>query len=571
MLESLSIENFAIIEAVHLTLETGMTVLSGETGAGKSIIIDALGMLCGGRGSVDFIREGSDRLTVEGLFNFERIPEGLRQTLADFGIELRQEEGLIIRREIRQSGRNIIRINGQLANVTLLKDIGQYLVDIHGQNEHQALLDIRQHLGMLDAFAKDSLQETYASYQAAFQTYRGLLAEYQQAFLEETDQMERLRFLKFQAEELAEVELIPGEEEELQALSQRMQHQQKNAELLYGITYALNESEQSVLSQLSGIQANLEQIVSFDFSYPQLLETLREAQAMLEDISHQLAQSQSFIEDSSMDIDAVEARLSELSALKRKYKRSIDELIEYKANLAEEIDRIEHREAYLERLEADLTQAYKQAFELAENLHHQREQAGADLEEAIERELADLYMKDSRFHVRFESAPLFDRLNEQLHPQIPFVQLNEQGLDRVEFYIATNAGESLKPLVRVASGGELSRFMLALKTVFSRDSQAKVMVFDEIDTGVSGRVAQAIAEKMHEVSERHQVLAITHLAQVAAISDQQLYIRKMVSHERTQTQVSPVDGEERVELIAQMMSGKDISDHSRDLAREMLE
>lgn len=571
MLESLSIENFAIIEAVHLTLETGMTVLSGETGAGKSIIIDALGMLCGGRGSVDFIREGSDRLTVEGLFNFERIPEGLRQTLADFGIELRQEEGLIIRREIRQSGRNIIRINGQLANVTLLKDIGQYLVDIHGQNEHQALFDIRQHLGMLDAFAKDSLQETYASYQAAFQTYRGLLAEYQQAFLEETDQMERLRFLKFQAEELAEVELIPGEEEELQALSQRMQHQQKNAELLYGITYALNESEQSVLSQLSGIQANLEQIVNFDLSYPQLLETLREAQAMLEDISHQLAQSQSFIEDSSMDIDAVEARLSELSALKRKYKRSIDELIEYKANLAEEIDRIEHREAYLERLEADLTQAYKQAFELAEDLHHQREQAGADLEEAIERELADLYMKDSRFHVRFESAPLFDRLNEQLHPQIPFVQLNEQGLDRVEFYIATNAGESLKPLVRVASGGELSRFMLALKTVFSRDSQAKVMVFDEIDTGVSGRVAQAIAEKMHEVSERHQVLAITHLAQVAAISDQQLYIRKMVSHERTQTQVSPVDGEERVELIAQMMSGKDISDHSRDLAREMLE
>ncbi len=569
MLQSLTIENFAIIEAVNIDFTEGMTVLSGETGAGKSIIIDALGILCGGRGSSDYIRHGDDKLLIEGLFTFEQIPEDLEDVLVEFGLEVNiAMDGLIIRREINKSGKNTIRINGQLANVTLLKEIGNYLVDIHGQNEHQELLDRTKHLSLLDNYGNKRIKKELEDYQKAYITYSQLRKEWLDAQQSDTNDRQRVNFLEFQINEIEEAQIVIGEDEELEEMSKQLQHAQQINQNMSTINSLLSESDQSVITQLDQVLLLLEEVKEYQPQLANIHDGLSSSKYELEEYSHQLAALDNDFDEENQTIDQVEDRLGELSRLKRKYGMEITEILDYFNEISEEVYQIINRESYLEELEAQLSEAYQDALDKAERLNDKRQSIAKDLISAIEAELKDLYMENSRFTVRFSEPSIDTALNMVNIDEI--VRLTPTGFNSVEFYVATNVGEDQKPLVQVASGGELSRFMLALKTVFSREISPKVMVFDEIDTGVSGRVGQAIAEKIREVSQYHQVFCITHLPQVAAISNKQLYIFKQVEDQKTATNVKQLSPNERIEAIALMLSGRDMTQTSLRMAKELL-
>lgn len=568
MLSSLTIQNFAIIDEVSIDFNSDMTVLSGETGAGKSIIIDALGILVGGRGSTDLIRYGSEKLVVEGLFQF-KYSSKIGHLLESKGINWDEnEESLIIRREIHANGKNTIRINGQLTNVTFLKSVGQYLVDIHGQNEHQTLLDKNYHLMLLDEYGVNAYGSILKAYQTAFNDYKKLRQDFLSAQRNESDHVQRLNFLEFQLNEIEQYHLVAKEDEELEALSQKLQKANENEQALGTINYLFSEDESSVITQLNQILHVLDSIKAHN---PQLENNYQRLEAVLidvEDIAQEivLESLDNFSDDQSLD--EVESRLAQLGQIKRKYNMSIAEIIAYYDEISEEIYQIQHRDHYLQQLGDQIKLAYEKCLQLAEQLHVERENNALSMTQAIESELAALYMDNSRFKVDFLMVDLDSSLSELIGEE--WLRLNETGYDQVEFYVKTNVGEEFKPLVKVASGGELSRYMLALKSVFSQHEDSKTMVFDEIDTGVSGRVAQAIAEKMYGMSNEHQVLCITHLPQVAAIADQQLYIRKDVENERTFTTVTSLNDSERSEVIAQMMSGKVITPASLKLAKELL-
>lgn len=569
MLQSLTIENFAIIEKVSIDFTEGMTVLSGETGAGKSIIIDALGILCGGRGSTEYIRQDDERLYIEGLFAMDTVPRGLQQVISDYGLDIDiQADDLLIRREIHRTGRNIIRINGQLANVSLLKKIGSYLVDIHGQNEHQDLLDRSKHLSLLDTYGAESLQADLEAYLIAYNDYRQIRKQWLDAQQSESDDRQRLNFLEFQIQEIEELQLVEGEDEELEAISQQLQHAQQITQNLSMVNQLMSDSDTSVLNQIEQIIGYLNEVKEFQSNVKSINEALTSLQYDLEEYAHQLASIDNQATADDQTIDQVEGRLMELSQVKRKYGLDIKGIIKYYHEISEEVYQIQHRDRYLQDLESNLLLAYNELLAIADRLNSKRQAVAEELVQAIEHELKDLYMENSRFSVRFTEITYDTELT--LSQADKLIKFYPNSYNQLEFYVSTNVGEKHKSLVQVASGGELSRFMLALKTVFSRQNPFKVMIFDEIDTGVSGRVGQAIAEKMSEIANYHQLLCITHLAQVAAISDQQLFIYKEVIQDQTVTRVKQLLHNERIEAIANMLSGREITQTSIDMATELL-
>ncbi|MHB0808534.1 MAG: DNA repair protein RecN [Facklamia hominis] len=570
MLESLSIENFAIIDWVSIDFSSGMTVLSGETGAGKSIIIDALALLCGGRGSVDFIRKGADRLRLRGLFSLDD-QQALRDFLKTIPIEITNEEDLLlIERELQSTGKNIVRINRQLVNVSTLKQLGQYLVDIHGQNEHQALLDSNSHLKLLDRYAKDTQSDLLLEYQAAFERYHVHRKSLLESHQDESQQQQRLQFLEFQLQEIEELDLHGGEYEYLFQQTRRLAAAQEISQLVGGINLLMTDQEGAVDQLLEQVYQSLKSLEKYTPEFKGLSDQLRSTQLDLQEMARTIALKGDFPDYDSQEIDRLQERLSQLEQVQKKYALSIDELITYRDQIAEEIYQIKHREAYLVRIQAEFEAAYKEALKLAQELSNQRHQISHLLEAAIEQELKELYMPQARFEVKFKLLDSDETLAKAGYPS-SYQLLNNTGMDQVEFYVVTNVGEESKPLIKVASGGELSRLMLALKAIFARGQEVESLVFDEIDTGVSGRVAAAIAHKMKEIARYKQVLCISHLAQVTAAGDQQLMIRKLVASERTITQVEPLSLDQRVEVISHMIAGNKETPAALDLAQEMLQ
>ncbi|EKB53426.1 DNA repair protein RecN [Facklamia hominis] len=570
MLESLSIENFAIIDWVSIDFSSGMTVLSGETGAGKSIIIDALALLCGGRGSVDFIRKGADRLRLRGLFSLDD-QQALREFLKTIPIEITNEEDLLlIERELQSTGKNIVRINRQLVNVSTLKQLGQYLVDIHGQNEHQALLDSNSHLKLLDRYAKDTQSDLLLEYQAAFERYHVHRKSLLESHQDESQQQQRLQFLEFQLQEIEELDLHGGEYEYLFQQTRRLAAAQEISQLVGGINLLMTDQEGAVDQLLEQVYQSLKSLEKYTPEFKGLSDQLRSTQLDLQEMARTIALKGDFPDYDSQEIDRLQERLSQLEQVQKKYALSIDELITYRDQIAEEIYQIKHREAYLVRIQAEFEAAYKEALKLAQELSNQRHQISHLLEAAIEQELKELYMPQARFEVKFKLLDSDETLAKAGYPS-SYQLLNNTGMDQVEFYVVTNVGEESKPLIKVASGGELSRLMLALKAIFARGQEVESLVFDEIDTGVSGRVAAAIAHKMKEIARYKQVLCISHLAQVTAAGDQQLMIRKLVASERTITQVEPLSLDQRVEVISHMIAGNKETPAALDLAQEMLQ
>ncbi|RDG12761.1 DNA repair protein RecN [Lactiplantibacillus paraplantarum] len=556
MLQELSITNFTIIEHLDIAFEAGMTVLTGETGAGKSIIIDAVGLLAGGRGSSEFIRTGADKAILQGMFILPA--DGVTaQLLDEAGIE-HADNTVILQRKITKSGRNTCRINGMLVNTTTLKQIGETIVDIHGQNEHQELMQPEKHLGLLDEFATTKIRKLKQRYHQQYDRYQQLNRELRQKNANEKEWAQRLDMLNFQVDEIAAAQVKVGEEASLIAERDRLDNYQMiNQALQQSYTLLAAGEETTGAVDMVGTAMNaLEPIANLDSAFNEITVNVKNAFYGLQDAAAQISNQLDLQEFDEGRLDEIEQRLDVLAQLKRKYGDSEQQILDYYQKIATELAKMTDSEENSEDLAQQVADLKQQLLATGASLSDKRRAAAKVLQRQIHQELKDLYMDKAIFEVRFKPTK---------------GQIYRSGLDSVEFYIQTNPGERMRPLAKIASGGELSRMMLALKTIFSESQGITSIIFDEVDTGVSGRVAQAIAEKINGIAHFSQVLCITHLPQVAAMSDHHYFIAKKITGKRTKTSVTKLDNAARVQELARMLAGTKVTKLSLEHAEELLQ
>ena len=551
MLLEISIKNFAIIEAISLNFEKGMTVLTGETGAGKSIIIDAMNMMLGARATTDVIRHGAPKAEIEGLFSIENsLP--LQEIFDEQGIDLGDE--IIIRREILQNGRSVSRVNGQMVNLSVLRAIGQHLVDIHGQHDQEELMRPQLHIQMLDEFGDSDFLELKQSYQTNFDTYRLMRKQLLEIKKNQEEHKARIEMLEFQMAEIESAALQPGEDLKLNQERDKLLNHKNIADTLTNAYTMLDNEEFSSLANVRSAMNDMESLEEFDAEYREISTSLSESYYVLEDVTKRL---EDIIEDLDFDgnrLMQIESRLDLIHAITRKYGGNVDDVLLYFAKITEEYNLLTGNNLSSEDMEAELKHLEVSLVDLASKLASARHNLAQQLEIEIQQELKDLYMDKARFQVQFTKG-----------------KFTREGNESVEFYISTNPGEDFKPLVKVASGGELSRLMLAIKSAFSRKEGKTSIVFDEVDTGVSGRVAQAIAQKIHKIGQNGQVLAISHLPQVIAIADYQFFIEKISNDHSTVSIVRLLTIDERVEEVAKMLAGENVTEAALSQARELLQ
>lgn len=550
MLLEISIKNFAIIEEISLTFENGMTVLTGETGAGKSIIIDAMNLMLGARASLDVIRHGANKAEIEGLFSVGENP-ALTQILEENGIDVTEE--LIIRRDILQNGRSIGRINGQMVNLTTLRAVGQYLVDIHGQHDQEELMKPNMHIRMLDEFGNEQFADVKKHYQELFESYRQLRKRVVTKQKNEQEHKARIEMLEFQIAEIEAAALKTGEDQVLNQKRDKLLNHKNIADTLTNAYVMLDDEEFSSLSNIRSAMNDLMTLEEFDADYKEMSANVSEAYYILEEVTKHLGDVIDDLDFDAGSLQQIELRLEVIYSITRKYGGSVDDVLEYYDNITKEYNLLTGSDESSDDMEKALKRLEKRLIVAAEKLSQERHSLAKDLEAEIKQELADLYMEKADFQVQFTKG-----------------KFNRDGNEAVEFYISTNPGEGFKPLVKVASGGEISRLMLAIKSAFSRKEDKTSIVFDEVDTGVSGRVAQAIAQKIYKIGSNGQVLAISHLPQVIAIADYQFFIEKRSDENTTVSTVRLLTEEERVEEIAKMLAGSDITEMAREQARELL-
>lgn len=555
MLQELSIRNFAIIEKLNIEFNSGMTVLTGETGAGKSIIIDAVGLLAGGRGSVDFIRKGTKKAVLQGMFSMDKNPDTLA-LLDQYGIE-HADPTLILQREIQVSGRNVCRINGSLVNTTILKKVGETLIDIHGQNEHQELMQPEKHLGMLDESARNGIQPLLKQYQQKYEHFQNLKQKFNRKKANEKEWAQRVDMLRFQVKEIEDANLQVGEEEQLNSQKELLENFQKISTALQTAQLALENEESAGAIDSTGEAMNaLRDIENIDDKYKNISNIISSAYYQLQDATSDISGELENMEWDEGKLDQVEKRLEEIYQLKKKYGDNIQQILAYDQKASEELHSMVDSESDEDQMESQLETIQEQLKKIALQLSTTRKQAASKLQVAVHDQLKQLYMDKAEFEVHFdESAGL---------------KFKSTGIDNVEFYLRTNPGESMGPLSRIASGGELSRIMLALKTIFAKSQGVTSIIFDEVDTGVSGRVAQAIAEKIKLIASYSQVLCITHLPQVAAEADHQFFVSKAVKGGRTETKLSDLNENGRVQELARMLAGSTVTKLSIQHAKELL-
>ena len=551
MLLEISIKNFAIIEAISLNFEKGMTVLTGETGAGKSIIIDAMNMMLGARATMDVIRHGAPKAEIEGLFSIENS-RALQEIFDEQGLELGDE--IIIRREILQNGRSVSRVNGQMVNLSVLRSIGQYLVDIHGQHDQEELMRPQLHIQMLDGFGDADFLELKQAYQTNFDAYRKMRKQLLEIKKNQEEHKARIEMLEFQMAEIESASLQPGEDLKLNQERDKLLNHKNIADTLTNAYTMLDNEEFSSLANVRSAMNDMESIEEYDVEYREISTSLSESYYVLEDVTKRL---EDIIEDLDFDgnrLMQIESRLDLIHAITRKYGGNVDDVLMYFAKITEEYNLLTGNNLSSDDMEAELKKLEVSLVDLATNLASARHNLAQQLETEIQQELKDLYMDKARFQVQFTKG-----------------KFTREGNESVEFYISTNPGEDFKPLVKVASGGELSRLMLAIKSAFSRKEGKTSIVFDEVDTGVSGRVAQAIAQKIHKLGQNGQVLAISHLPQVIAIADYQFFIEKISNDHSTVSTVRLLTVEERVEEVAKMLAGENVTEAALSQARELLQ
>ena len=539
MLRLLRIRNLAVIEAVEVEFEPGFNVLTGETGAGKSILVEAVGLLLGARASADLVRTGESQATIEALFEDDRD-----------GSEI------LIRREVASSGRSRSFVNGDLATATVLRDLSQRLVEIHGQHEHQTLLDSLSHLPLLDSYAElGTVAERVAG---SWRTFRQLREQLERSRMDGREKTARLELIAFQLGEIEKVKPVSGEDEELAATKHVLANAERVHRLCEESYAALYDSDDAVLAGLSGIWKRVGELATLDSQFSGYIEAREAIKSQLEDLADFLRKYADGIDASPARLQQVEDRLASLDRLKRKYGPTLDEVIEKGRSLTRERDLLTQTAESAEGLETALAEARGQYRKDAQGLSTARRGAARRFSSELERLLGELAMAQARFEVRFNAEPLAEEF------------WTERGIDQAEFFLSPNPGEDLRPLARIVSGGELSRVMLALKTMSMDEAEHKTMVFDEVDAGIGGRVADVVGGRLGALGDRFQVLCITHLPQIAARASTHFRIDKTVRRDRTVTTVQRLDGEGRIEEIGRMIGGAAVTESVRTSAREML-
>ena len=546
MLDLLHIENIAIIEQADIQFRPGFNALTGETGAGKSIVIDALSAVLGQRASRDLIRTGSDHAFVSAVFS--QIPQALG---ADMGIEDREE--WLLQREIYADGKNVCRLNGRPMTVSQLRTIGNRLLNIHGQHDGQQLLDETQHILYLDQYGRYSpLQDSYAAKYAALQEIRSQMDALQ---MDESEKARRIDTLRFQINDLERANLQAGEEEELLERRNLLRNGEKFISAIQGADFCLSGDDQQAgaLSLLRQAQEQLASVRNMSDSFSQLYERLEAVYSEVYDISYTVQEKKDEFDFAPGELDEVESRCDQLYRLKKKYGATVEDMLAYLEKCRQELDQIAFADDTLAILQKKLEKAEKEALTAARELSKQRRIVAKELEERILTELRELNMGSIRFEVAFaEKKP------------------DVSGIDEVRFLMSANVGEELRPIQKIASGGELARIMLAMKNVFSQQEQIGTMVFDEVDTGVSGRAAQKVAEKMARISRQKQVLCVTHLPQLAAMADTHFSVEKGVLDGRTFTRVQELTRAQRREELARLTGGEQITQTMLEGAEELL-
>ena len=550
MLQFLNISNIALIDDMQVEFESGLNLLTGETGSGKSIIVDALGVLIGGRFTSELLKSGAERGSIEGLFSVTPNPE-LELLLENAGLDSTTE--LIIRREISASGRNKIFINNQLATQSLLRDLRPYLVDIHGQGDQQTLFNPETHLEILDAFAGNS--GLRAEVAEAYGEWNAVRRELESLRHDEAEKFQLVDTLKFQISELERAQLSPGEDEKLEEERRRLANVEKLTTLCQSSYSRIYEDDDAAVTRVRHTLKDVEELAEYESSFRDYLEGLESARAVLEELSFSLRDFADRLEFSPSRLAEIEDRLAEISRLKRKYGGSIAASLEHLARSEDRLRQIETSDERERELNAELTAARERYLDLARKLHKERVRAAKKFEQAVEKGIAEVAIDNARFQVQ---------VNDSVD------SAGQKGIDHTEFYFSANVGEDVKPLARVASGGEASRLMLVLKTVANGSQFPRTIVFDEIDTGIGGRVSEAVGIKLKKLAQTNQVLCVTHQPQIARFADSHLVVQKEALKGRTQVSVGRLDKAGRVEELARMLTGAEITDSARRHAKELL-
>jgi DNA repair protein RecN (Recombination protein N) len=566
MLTELRIENFAIIQHLELEFRPGLITFTGETGAGKSIILDALTAVVGGRAEIGMIRAGADRASVEATFHLPDVNRKPLQEILEREDLLDDPDYVTLSRELRREGRNTARVNGRNASVNLVREIGAYLIDIHGQSEHLSLLNVRQHIHLLDRYASSDM--ALADYRKAYESLMGIRRELNQLKQTEQDAERRTDLLSYQLQEIDAANLRTGEDLELRQERERLANAESLASLAQQTLGLLDEGtpEAPSISDLLGqvVQA-MTSLAKIDAARTNLTEQAQTVAEVVSDLTLELQTYLENIEFSPHRLEEVEERLDLIHKLQRKYGGSIEAVLAFADKARQELDTIAHATERIAELEEREQGALAVLAQKAQVLSQKRKEAAHSLETSVEGELNDLSMSGARFAVDFQYQP--DPTGVTLEND-DCVSFDSTGVDRIEFLIAPNPGEGLKPLVKIASGGETSRLMLAIKNVLAQADNIPTLIFDEIDQGIGGRVGMVVGEKLWQLGRRHEVLCVTHLPQLAAFGDQHFRVVKLVEDGRTTTHVEQLNDDSRLEELAQMLGN--VSDANRVAANETL-
>ena len=550
MLIQLNIKQFGIIESATIELKNGLTVLSGETGAGKSMILAAISQLSGQRTSTSYIRYGEEKASVEGVFDFPKNKEVIN-IFKDLDLDL-EDEVIIIRRDIYSSGKSVCRINGTIVNLSTLKKVAVYLLDMHEQHDNQILLVEKNHLNLIDSFNKEEIKKVRTEYKEKYKEYKVVIEKIENLKQQESDILQKVDFLKFQYQELTQMKLKKDEDISLEKDIDYLENFEKVNTLAYSITDGI-DGEYGILSKLAGIKSNLGELSRYNSNFEEKYEEITNLYYILDDLKYEVSSYTDDIEYDEEKLDRLIFRMDKIKNLEKKYSRSLNDLIIFREEIKEELEELENYEENYDKYIVEQKNILAELKSLGDKLTTIRKKTAQKLESLIQEELKFLYMDKSTIKVDFKDK-----------------EYASDGKDDVRILISANLGEPLKSLSKVASGGELSRVMLALKIIFSRSIEATSIIFDEIDTGVSGRVSQRMAEKMYQLGVGSQVLCISHLPQTTALADTNLLISKEVIDKRTLTSIKELDRQQKIEEVARMISGDKMTRLSEEHAIEML-
>lgn len=557
MLLSLNINNYAIIDKLSIDFDEGLNIITGETGAGKSIIIGALSLVLGEHARLENIRTGQDKANIQALFTVDDNSLELKNILDDLSIDY-SDGTLILNREISSKGRNICRVNNSLVNVSTLKEIGTHLIDIHGQHEHQKLLNQHTHLSFLDAYGNNLIYDDLENVERSYFEYKKAEKEFKNIKSKAKENEDNLDLLTRQFKEIDEVELEIGEDEALAKREKLLLNSQNIYNYIDGAYSLLYKGENNVSINLAEAEKMFSEVERFDDSVKESIEMLSEGKTLIDEVIFFLRDYRDSITFNPSELNDIESKLNKINNLKKKYGSTIEEILEYKENISEELELINNYDEKITLLEKDLAEKRETYLDNSYILRDKRKKIAKDFCEKISKNLELLSMKGTVFTAQFKDLTE----NESF---------NKKGIDDITFLISTNKGESLKPLSKIASGGEISRIMLSFKRILSESDNIDSLIFDEIDTGISGQTALVVAKQMWELSKNHQIMAITHLPQIAAMGDTNYFIKKEIKGEKTYTSFERLNEEEKVNELVRIISGESISDNAFMYAKDMLD